>query len=505
MTAEERIRNIFGNLYLKEPLYQMVSLTHRLVMDKKIETIGVWKKEIHYNPDFIGELSDGALQNVLFNELDRILLRHPYERKKKNPVAMFHSSNLTLAEHGRNLGQVKVKDLYEYIQSKGYSEDQQKFMKLYEAVANLSDEELKRRTGFTREKLEKIIERIKLPELDTMLKRHMEYYYNLLDKYIEPMVVVGGIPVPGEDESGQGDNKGKGKGRGKGKNEGDSEKGDGEGNGKARGKGKAKGDPDNSNGDGANGGGGEGERRGMDRYNNPQNPSEISENWDEDPIIENEIENAIREAQITGQWGSVGGAYQEALLASLKPKVNYKSILKQFRQRVLSSNTTLNRMRPNRRFGFGFPGRKHEYTTKLAWFIDTSGSVSSKALADCFGTINNIFAYGVQELDVYYFDTKLQNNKKPVKITKALKEYKPSGRGGTDFQVVFNFLSEKDAPNYDGIIVFTDGECYTPNLKGINPADICWLIDSEKHYEGCKDNLSKVGRIAFVKSEDEET
>jgi len=492
MTAEERIRDIFGKLYLDEPLYQMVSLTHKLVIDKKIETIGVWKKEIHYNPDFISELSDGALKNVLFNELDRILLRHPYERKKKNPVASYNASNLTLAEHGRNLGQAKVKDLYDYIQKKGYSEDQEKFMKLYESVKALSDEELKRRTGFTREKLEKVVGRIQLPDLETMQKRHMEYYYNLLDRYIEMIdakVHINPGPTGGEssEDSGEGQN-GQGK-RGR-RKKGEDKNGSGSGEGKQ-----------DEKKEGSGSGSGK-ERKGMDRYNNPQNPTELSENWDEDPIIENEIENAIREAQITGQWGSVTGGYQETLLASLKPKVNYKSILKQFRQRVLSSNTTLNRMRPNRRFGFGFPGRKHEYTTKLAWFIDTSGSVSSKALADCFGSINNIFAYGIQELDVYFFDAQIQNHK-PIQLKKAMKEYKPAGRGGTDFQVVFDFLEKADS-SYDGIIVFTDGECYTPNLKGINPADVCWLIDSENHYNYCKDNLSKVGRVAYVKSEDED-
>ena len=498
MTAEERIRNIFSKLYLNEPVYQMVSLTHRLVMDKKIETIVVWKKEMHYNPDFIMELNDVDLKNVLFNELDRILLRHPYERKKKNPVAMYTASNLTLAEHGRNLGQVKVKDLYEYIQKKGYSEDQQKFMKLYESVKALPEDELKRKTGFTHEKLEKIISRIQLPELETMLKRHMEYYYNLLDRYIEPIVAK--VMVAGG-SNGEGGMMGSGS---------DGEDGEGGENGSgSHGKsgrrknmsGKGNGSDENEDGEGS-GSGKEKERKGVDRYNNPQNPGELSKDWDEDPIVENEIENAIREALITGQWGSITGGYKEALEASLKPKVNYKSILRHFRQSILSSNSSLNRMRPSRRFGFGFPGRKHEYTTKLAFFIDTSASVGSKALADCFGTINNIFSFGVQELDVYYFDTEIQNHK-PLSIKRAQKNFVAFGRGGTNFQSVFDFL-ENAEKRYDGVVVFTDGECSVPNLKGYNPSDVCWLIDNEANYNSCKEGLSKVGRIAFVESGDEE-
>ena len=510
MNSIDRIHDIFSSLFLTEPLYQLVALTHKVVEDKKVETIAIGKKEMHVNPEFVDELTDTELRLVLFNELDRILLRHPYERRRKNGTALFNASNLTLAEHGRDLGQYTVESLYNFIQDKGYTEDQSKFVKMYEKLASLSDEELMRRTGFTREKLNKTIDRIKLPELSEMRKRHMEYYYNLLDKYLEP---AGGltIMVEGDDEdhgkSGDqgGENGGQngegeqpsggisrgepvnGKGKGKGKKSDDesdgSDNGSGDGEGEENGKGKGKG------------------RHGLDRYNNPSDPSSLSKEWDEDPLAENEIENIIREAQITGQWGNVSGNFKETLIASLKPKVNYKSILRQFRQSILSSDTAINRMRPSRRFGFGFPGRKHEYTTKLAFFIDTSGSVSSRSLADCIGTVNNIFKYGIREVDVYYFDHTLQN-RVPVKLKKAEHKVSVAGRGGTSFQVVFDFLAEKDAPHYDGIIIFTDGECYKPDLKGVSRNDVCWLIDTENHYEACKRTLTDIGRVAYVESAD---
>ena len=490
-TPGERISKIISTLFLSEPLYQHVALTHKLVVDNKIETISVGKMEMHYNPSFIDELSDSSLRLVLFNEFDRILLKHPYERRRKNGTALYNSSNLTLAEHGRDLGQVTIQEVYDYIRAKGMTEDQSKFIKMYESLADLSDEELMRKTGFTREKLNRIVTRIQLPTLEDMKKRHMEYYYNLLDKYLEPAAALAGLNGGDMgDQEGNGGSQGlNGKGR-----PGDADGGK-DGNGKS-------GKDGNGDSDKNGSGNGNGERKGLDRYNHPKDPASLSENWEEDPLAENEIDNIIREAQMTGDWGTVGNHLKETLIASLKPKVNYKSILKQFRQRVLSSNTTLNRMRPNRRFGFGFPGRKHEYTTKLAFFVDTSASVASKSLADCIGTINNIFSYGVKEIDVYWFDTNIQN-RKPISIKKVMKEIKVSGRGGTDFQSVFDFLAEKDAPSYDGIIVFTDGECYKPDLKGVAKNDICWLIDTESHYEECKSKLMDVGRVAFVQSVDE--
>ena len=80
--------------------------------------------------------------------------------------------------------------------------------------------------------------------------------------------------------------------------------------------------------------------------------------------------------------------------------------------------------------------------------------------------------------------------------------YTVTGRGGTDFQVVFDFLATTKT-KYDGVIVFTDGWCDRPDPKGFDLRKVCWLIDCENNYESTKDTLKGLGNIAFVHGKDE--
>lgn len=526
-TAEERIRDFVGNLYLSEPLYQRVALSHKIIADKNIKTIAVGKREIHYNPAFISGLSDNDFRFAVFTELDRILLKHPYERQKKNRKAHWYASTIAIDDSTSRClpaNAVTSHKLHAEIVSMGLTEDQQKFLDLYAKYSAMSDDELKAKTGLNREKLAAMRSAMNIPTEEEFESRAMEYYYNIIDKHIEAQEGLSRIgegvprPRPGEGENQNGgegegeENKssnedeqkdGKPKGRKSKKNEEDKEedKEEEESNCNEDGNGEDDSDDESS---GESEGDGEGEEEstpGIDEYVAPTDTDELTKDWGEDCISIADIDSIIRDAAVTNQWGSVGGNFRERLIASLNPKVDYKSILKQFRQRVLSSDYSLNRMRPNRRFGFGFPGKKREYTTRLAMFVDTSASVSSTALADACGVMNNIFRYGIQEFDVFWFDTKVDPN--VVQLSHVQKEFHPSGRGGTDFQVVFDFIKD-EKKDYDGVIVFTDGECYVPNLKGFDKRNVCWLVDTEKHYDYCKDKLKEVGRVAFVKGKDDE-
>ena len=194
---------------------------------------------------------------------------------------------------------------------------------------------------------------------------------------------------------------------------------------------------------------------------------------------------------------------RDQLIASLKPKLDYRSILRKFRASMITSQTMINRMRPNRRYGFGFPGKKREFTTKLAFFVDVSGSMTDDILKRGFGVINRFFKYGIESTDVYQFDTEIKDEK-PLTMHQARKEFKLIGRGGTDFQAVLDLLHRKGNP-YDGVIIYTDGYASRPRVpKGLDTSKILFLFDSEVNYEQCKKNLQGIGKQAFVKSDREQ-
>ena len=470
--AEKRIRNLFGQLYLTEPVYQALALKHKLVEDKTITTIGIGKREIHFNPEFIDNLTDNEFKDAIFTELDRALLKHPYERKRKNATSAWYASTMTIRE-ATNHSQwfMSAEELVEKIKERGYTEDQQKFFELYKKLSEMPDEELERKTGWTKEKLYAQRERMEIPSVDKVSKRHMEYYYNIFDKFAEANDAL--------IESGEGNGSGNGENNPSGSSSGNEEEG----------------------GNGRGSGSGDEERNKQKRKKlMPSDPSSLAKDWGEDELIISEINDVISEAEATGRWGSIGGNFREAVLASRIPKVDYKALLRHLKMRILSSNTTINRMRPNRRFGFGFPGKKREYTTSISVYIDTSASVGSKSLARALGTINGIFKCGCKDIDVWFFDTKIQMEK-PLKIEKAIKKCEFKGRCGTNFQAVFDHI-EALHKKPDGVIIYTDMECSVPDTKGYSKKDVIFLADTEKHYEDAKNEFGEF-KLAFVRGEDE--
>ena len=105
---------------------------------------------------------------------------------------------------------------------------------------------------------------------------------------------------------------------------------------------------------------------------------------------------------------------------------------------MLSSDIQSNRMRHSRRYGFRFPGIKRLFSTKLAVFIDASGSMSNETISKDLGLIMGPFKYGIKSIDYYEFDSKIQTTT-PKKLTKRQTVFSVSGRGGTNFQKIFYY------------------------------------------------------------------
>ncbi|MDR1248031.1 MAG: VWA-like domain-containing protein [Treponema sp.] len=98
--TEERIRDIAGRWYLREPLLLMTLLSHRLEPNDSITTLRSGKGRLEYNRAFLESLGDEALEEKLKIEVFRLLLRHPYRQARGNdPSLSYMASNITLNEY----------------------------------------------------------------------------------------------------------------------------------------------------------------------------------------------------------------------------------------------------------------------------------------------------------------------------------------------------------------------------------------------------------------------
>ena len=217
--------------------------------------------------------------------------------------------------------------------------------------------------------------------------------------------------------------------------------------------------------------------------------------WEEDVFMNQELTSIING---TTHWGCLPGSMVELIQKATEGKIDYRNALRAFRASILSQKRHLTRMRPSRRFGFEQMGSRYEFTTRLLVAIDTSGSVGSNGLARYFRILTTFFKYGIQEIDVLMFDTMVQG--KLMTLTEAKKNkqtFEVKGRGGTNFQVPIDYVTAH--PDYDGLIILTDGEAPVPKVTALLRAKILWVIDNaenfyKRHYEAFR----KTGRVCWM-------
>jgi predicted metal-dependent peptidase len=224
--------------------------------------------------------------------------------------------------------------------------------------------------------------------------------------------------------------------------------------------------------------------------------AEKVENWEEDDFMATEISETLKQVR---DWGTMPGSLVQGIKANLEAKMDYRRALAGFRASVFTSSRSLTRMRPNRRFEFDAMGSKYNLTSNLLIAVDVSGSVGDKMLGNFFGVLSRFFKYGVVNLDIIQFDARIQGV-----VQKMGKRFRPSdsikisGRGGTDYQPVIDYL--KDNKQYDGLIIFTDGYAPEPKLDFHTRTKILWACESESSYNNHHKWMEKTGRACFIET-----
>ena len=184
----------------------------------------------------------------------------------------------------------------------------------------------------------------------------------------------------------------------------------------------------------------------------------------------------------------------EQIIASLQVKMDYRKALSAFHTSILSSKRRLTRMKPNRRSGFAQMGSRYDLASNSLVAVDVSGSIDSRTLRAFYSAIARFFKYGVETIDVVQFDIGLRE---VTTFKKRPKSVEVRGRGGTEFQSVFDHL--KTHTQYDGLIIFTDGYALEPRVDFKMRTKVLWVCRSEEEYQQHQKWMRHTGKVCWMK------
>ena len=187
-----------------------------------------------------------------------------------------------------------------------------------------------------------------------------------------------------------------------------------------------------------------------------------------DEIIRNKVDQLSRSEK---SWGRVTGGIKEMIMAAQKSQVAWWRLLREHLGLFSTTKRESTLKRPNRRYGYPFPGVKRKHVDKILCAVDSSGSISEDSLRRFLTEMNTI--QETHPVDLVVFDDGITQG--PIQFTKKRKTFQFTGRGGTNFEPVMKLASEK---KYKCLVILTDGcaaKCEYP--KGVQ--DVIWCLVDE--------------------------
>lgn len=201
---------------------------------------------------------------------------------------------------------------------------------------------------------------------------------------------------------------------------------------------------------------------------------------EEKKILQDEIKQAvIQAAQSAGP--DVPESVRRMINELVAPKMDWRDVLRTQLESSLKSDFTF--MRPSKRSGeVIFPGMDKDEELDIAIFLDTSGSISTDMLRDFLSEVQGIMdQYQAYRIRIAQFDTTVYGaDEFTSDCGRSMDEYEINGGGGTDFDVVFNYMAENGIEP-DQMIMFTDG---LPWGSWGNPdyCDTLFVVHGDPHH-----------------------
>jgi predicted metal-dependent peptidase len=202
--------------------------------------------------------------------------------------------------------------------------------------------------------------------------------------------------------------------------------------------------------------------------------------------IEREIQQALRQGGIYA--GKVGGGMPREIGDLLKPKVDWRSVLRKFVRTSLKDRDSVSWRRAHKNFLWQDVILPSILGKRMKWLVigmDTSGSIQGQLLTDFLSEMNGCLAsVGADRVDVIYWDAEVAGHETYKGNTKNIvHQTNPKGGGGTDPDVVVDFMQEKRMTP-DALIMLSDGHMHTNKQKWASiKAPTLWCILGNDKYE----------------------
>lgn len=197
--------------------------------------------------------------------------------------------------------------------------------------------------------------------------------------------------------------------------------------------------------------------------------------------LERDIDQALRQGQIAHQKanGEGAGNMHRELGDILKPKVDWREVLREFVSSVCNAKDTSSWRRVNRRFvgmDMYMPTLVGERVGHIAVGIDTSGSIGNDEINRFLSEVKSICDdVHPEALDLIYWDFNVASHEVYDEATMGtlVESTKPRGGGGTDPTCMMRYMKEKQIKP-ECIVMLTDG--YIGNWGNEWEAPILWVI-----------------------------
>lgn len=204
----------------------------------------------------------------------------------------------------------------------------------------------------------------------------------------------------------------------------------------------------------------------------------------EKKLIQKQVDYQLQETanQIQKSRGTIPGelqGYIDELNKIEPPKFNWKAYLRNFVGGSTQTDTKKTRRKFSKRFK-GSPGLKITERLHVLVGVDTSGSVSTRELAEFFHEMHHMFKTGT-EITVVQCDTQISNIQKYRSSDDG--KIKLYGRGGTSFDPVVDYFNE-NRRKFSCLIYFTDGEAPAP--QNMPSGRTLWVLSTQS---GMTDHL----------------
>lgn len=185
-----------------------------------------------------------------------------------------------------------------------------------------------------------------------------------------------------------------------------------------------------------------------------------------------EVVNKAVEQTADKDMGKLPGEVKAAIEALNHVPKDWRQEIQRFAARCSEILISSTRKKRNRRYGTLYPGLKTDPRLHLGLLMDTSGSVNDEEVAQFHAEICRL-----SNLDVVITVVECDSKVQQVFKFDPKKKFVVKGRGGTAFKPAFDEIAKHDV---DGIIYFTDGECWGEEIP-TPKVPVLWALTAPFH------------------------